>query len=123
MILLRPHHGLCIRFFEGKGYSGEFTEHMEKTIERLQEPDTRIVLIKEEDEICKKCPNFLENGCKSKEKVCAYDDAVLEKTALTLGVPMEYRTFQQKIGEHIIDAGGLRGICADCGWAEICHNK
>ena len=27
-ILLRPHHALCIRFFEGKGYSSEFTKSL-----------------------------------------------------------------------------------------------
>lgn len=123
MIDLRPHHGLCIRFFKKKGYSGEFTRHMEQTIERLQEKGAQIILVQEEDEICRKCPNFLEDGCKSKEKVCAYDDAVLKRTALKPGTPMDYQAFQQTIGERIIDAGAMGEICADCGWAAICHRK
>ena len=27
---LRAHHGMCLAFFEGKGYSSAFTENMEK---------------------------------------------------------------------------------------------
>ena len=25
---IRPHHGMCLYFFEGKGYSEGFTKHM-----------------------------------------------------------------------------------------------
>lgn len=25
---IRAHHGMCFSFFQGKGYSGEFTENM-----------------------------------------------------------------------------------------------
>ena len=28
VIPLRAHHGLCLRFFQGKGYSGAFVENM-----------------------------------------------------------------------------------------------
>ena len=27
-MVLRPHHGMCFQFYEGKGYSAEFTDHM-----------------------------------------------------------------------------------------------
>lgn len=121
MILLRPHHALCIRHFEGKGYSGEFTEHMKKTIGRLLLPDAQIMLVKKEDEICRKCPNFLKTGCSSKEKVCAYDGAVLQKIGLAEGTVISYQTLQSRVGECIIDAGSMREICSDCIWADICH--
>lgn len=29
-ICLRPHHGMCLAYFEGRGYSREFAEHMGK---------------------------------------------------------------------------------------------
>ena len=28
MICLRPHHGMCLAYFEGKGYSDGFTVNM-----------------------------------------------------------------------------------------------
>ena len=30
---IRAHHGMCLHFFEGKGYSNEFTAHMQKIYE------------------------------------------------------------------------------------------
>ncbi|HEZ7990826.1 MAG TPA: hypothetical protein RWO66_07705 [Ruminococcus sp.] len=43
-IFLRPHHGLCIGFFEGKGYSDEFTANMSAVIEKLQNTDPHVTL-------------------------------------------------------------------------------
>ena len=34
---IRPHHGMCFSFFQGKGYSGAFTENMAAMKERLEE--------------------------------------------------------------------------------------
>lgn len=34
--LLRPHHGLCIHFYEGKGYNEEFTKKMDALINQIQ---------------------------------------------------------------------------------------
>ena len=28
IIPLRPHHGMCLAYFKGEGYSGGFTAHM-----------------------------------------------------------------------------------------------
>ena len=30
---LRPHHGLCIAFFEGKGYNQKFVENMTNVVQ------------------------------------------------------------------------------------------
>ncbi|MCD7957742.1 MAG: DUF1284 domain-containing protein [Lachnospiraceae bacterium] len=34
-IPLRPHHGMCLAYFEGKGYSEGFAAHMQKVLELL----------------------------------------------------------------------------------------
>lgn len=122
-IFLRPHHGLCIHFFEGKGYSSEFTEHMSKTIARLQKPNTRIVLTMQEDEICRMCPNYLETGCSSKDKVEKYDRKVLKLTGLKCDIPMPFSKLQATVADKIIAEGKMSQVCADCGWAQICHQS
>lgn len=122
-ILLRPHHALCIRFFEGKGYSSDFTKHMAETIERLKEPGKCVVLVDEEDEICRKCPNFLENGCRQREKVARYDRSVLHVTKVSYGEKMEFHKLAELVEREIMAAGKFEGICKDCGWASICHKK
>lgn len=59
-ILLRAHHGMCLAFFQGEGYSDLFVAHMGKILEQMQEnPSLQIVTCA--DVICEKCPN-LENG-------------------------------------------------------------
>ena len=30
---IRPHHGMCLAFFIGNGYSNEFTAHMQEMLE------------------------------------------------------------------------------------------
>ena len=32
---LRPHHGMCLAYFVGKGYSDGFTIHMEEMLEKF----------------------------------------------------------------------------------------
>ena len=47
---IRAHHGMCLAFFQGKGYSREFTEHMEK-IKRELEKNPMVCLEDETDDI------------------------------------------------------------------------
>lgn len=122
-ILLRPHHALCIRFFEGKGYSGEFTRHMDEIIRRLQEPGQYIALVDEEDEICRKCPNYLENGCRQKEKVKGYDGQVIDMTGVSYVEKIDFRRLQEMVEKKIMETGKFHEICRDCVWAEICHKE
>ncbi|MDD6572298.1 MAG: DUF1284 domain-containing protein [Thermoflexaceae bacterium] len=119
-IVLRPHHGLCIRYFEGKGYNDEFTQHMGKVIESLK-ADSLIRLTDQSDVICQKCPNLLQGGCKSREKVRRYDEAVLNRIGLKPGIQISYGEFQEHIEEHIMKPQKMKEICGDCGWAKICH--
>ena len=42
-ICLRPHHGMCLAYFEGRGYSREFAEHMGKILD-IMERDARVSL-------------------------------------------------------------------------------
>lgn len=120
-LLLRPHHGLCIRFFEGKGYNEEFTHHMEETIKKLQGKDIHIILTDKEDEICKKCPNFLKDGCRTKEKVQKYDEGVMKILGLSVGEEITFSDFQKQIEKKIIIPDKMKEICGNCGWAGICH--
>lgn len=117
---LRPHHGLCIKHFEGKGYSNEFTIHMGKIIDSLS-PNTLVKIMVNNDKICEKCPNNVSDSCTSLENVARYDKFVLELTGITSGEIMTYGEFFEILNEKIIKAGHFKEICSDCGWAEICH--
>lgn len=122
-ICLRPHHGLCIRFFEGKGYSREFTEHMGRTIERLQKDGCVVLITDKEDEICRECPNLSKEGCISGEKVKRYDRIVMEMTKVSCGRELHFQELQKLVEEQIIWPGKIHEVCEDCAWALICHKK
>lgn len=120
MIRLRPHHGLCIRHFDGVGYSEEFVRNMERLIQFLEE-DTPIRLTDGEDEICACCPYLEKKECRSKEKVDRYDKKVLEAAGIMAETTMTYGAFQKKIKVCIADSLKEKEICGDCGFAHICH--
>ena len=119
---LRPHHGMCMAYFEGKGYSSEFTEHMAEVIGALQKGG-KIVLAEEADEICLRCPNQKEGVCRTEEKVRAYDEAVLKFCGLREGQEIEGKEFFQAVRKNVLDSGRRAGVCGDCQWDAVCRKK
>lgn len=120
-IRLRPHHGMCFQFYEGKGYSAAFTDHMGRVIRALSErPDMPVKLTLSADVVCEHCPNNVEGICQSIEKVMRYDAAVLNACGLQDGDELPYAHFAARVKERILDAGLRCGICGDCEWDAIC---
>ena len=70
-LILRPHHLLCTQSYEGRGYSPQFVENMDKITDVLRKPTpTRICLKRDTDSLCEKCPNKLgENQCRGQDHV------------------------------------------------------
>ena len=120
-IFLRPHHGMCFPFYEGKGYGADFTDHMGRVIRALSaRPETPVRLTLSADAVCEHCPNNAGGICQSIEKVMRYDAAVLEACRLCEGDELPYADFAARVKERILDAGLRRGICGDCEWDAIC---
>ena len=118
---LRPHHGMCFRFYEGKGYSAAFTDHMDRVIRTLSErPETPVRLTLSADVVCEHCPNNRDGVCGSADKVMRYDAAVLDACNLKDGDELPYADFAARVRERILDAGLRRVICGDCEWDAIC---
>ncbi len=119
---LRAHHGMCMAFFEGKGYSDEFTAHMAKTIAGLQQ-NAVVRLVKKTDVVCEKCPHNQGNICDTAALVDGYDEGVLQRCGLRVGDEIPFAEFQKLVTEKIILTGEREKICGDCQWTEICHLK
>lgn len=122
MIKLRPHHGLCIRHFEGKGYSEEFVKNMTLLIASLTD-ETEVSLVIKKDDICKACPNWNNHQCDSQERVVRFDHQVLQYIGCRDGEMMTYGDFQALIEKHIINQDRFDLVCGDCEWGTICHKK
>lgn len=97
MLRLRAHHLNCIPRFQGRGYSSDFCDNMQKIKKRFDDGEGHII-VSGADDICKSCPNLINGICIDEEKVSLYD---------TLSM-----------NENSIDK-----ICNDCRWYTICKKK
>lgn len=116
---LRPHHGLCIYGFRGRGYSREFTAHMSEVVQKLKDiPTTKIVVTKGCDDLCRCCPNNKDGQCTSK-KPEHFDEAVRERAGLTYGETLAWDELCLKTRPLYLHK--LDEICASCEWHEMCR--
>lgn len=121
VIKLRPHHVLCISFFEGKGYSEEFVSHMTALIQALND-NTEIQLVNGTDQICKVCPNHNNlGGCSG--KATRYDQMVSKLCNLEANCSITWHELQSKVKSEITKTGRLAEICGDCEWSNLCLSK
>ena len=117
---LRAHHGMCLYFFRGKGYSGQFVENMGKMKAVLEENPT-IRLMDSPDDICAACPNKVTEPCG--EKASRYDREVLRRCGLSVGDTLSYEEINKKVVETILRPGLRGSICGDCQWSGLCRWK
>lgn len=115
---LRPHHGLCIQFYRGEGYSAEFVAHMNQLIENVK--NTKITITFSADEICKKCPKNNEGICLTQDSVGEIDQAVAYLCRLKDKQEMLFEDFLHTVKEKVIRSGEMRKICQNCSWSSIC---
>ncbi|MBE6876623.1 MAG: DUF1284 domain-containing protein [Ruminococcus sp.] len=120
---LRPHHGLCIAFFEGKGYNPEFIRHMAEMISYLDCCNPEIRLVLHTDRICSACPHNRNSVCESAQKVLSYDRAVLSLCGLEENQVLLWKDFQSLVRLKILQQRSISAVCRDCQWLCICSGK
>lgn len=82
---LRPHHGMCMAYFVGFGYSDGFSRNMTRLLAEELTPDRPVRLTVDTDQVCAACPRSAGGRCDKPELVAGYDRAVLELCGLTEG--------------------------------------
>ncbi len=122
---IRPHHLLCMKFFEGKGYCDEFTDNMNSILDKVEEdPYTRIFITYGSDDICSACPNDNKPSCILNRKANDYDMKVSDICSLDKNVPYSYSYLRDITEKLILREGRLGEICSDCEWYEsICKHR
>lgn len=119
-IPIRPHHGMCLAYYVGQGYSEGFNSHMGQMLEVfLQNPAVRLTV--DTDEICSACPNNQDGCCVTLDKVAQYDNAVLAACGLAEGTELPFLDFAQQVQTHILSAKRRETICGDCQWTTLCQ--
>ncbi len=142
---------MCFQFYEGKGYSEDFTDHMGRIIREMEADPAQMVVLKvQTDIVCENCPNRVGGGdgaggidgvggfggrggaegigcaggvCESQAKVIRYDEEVLKACGFSEGDEMSYGEFISKVRECVIETGLRSRICGDCSWDGICGEK
>ncbi|MBE6489774.1 MAG: DUF1284 domain-containing protein [Methanobrevibacter sp.] len=120
-LVLRGHHLLCLKGFQGYGYSEEFTENMTKVNEQRKSENTTITLTNSPDDICKACPNLKNNLCedlKQNATIVGMDNEVLKK----LDDSKEYNAVElfEKTDSIFNSKESVCKICFECMWHDKC---
>lgn len=119
---LRPHHGMCLAYFIGEGYSDGFAAHTARVLAGLT-PDTPVRLTAGTDVVCSACPNNAGGVCASAERTASHDQAVLDLCGLAEGTELPFGEFTALVQVRILGPGLRRGICGDCQWDGICSTQ
>ncbi|MFI3312886.1 MAG: DUF1284 domain-containing protein [Eubacteriales bacterium] len=118
---IRPHHGLCLHFFAGEGYSPEFVANMTEIKAHLKENPT-VTLVAGADSVCKACPNRVgERDCRCDGKVLTYDQRVVELCGLRLGTTLPWDDFFALVRGNILSQNRRETVCGDCQWSHLCQ--
>ena len=116
---IRAHHGMCLAFFEGKGYSNQFTEHMGE-MRRILDANPKVSITARTDAICAACPNNENGSCNTASKVENYDRKVLAFCGMKEGDELSWHDYAQLVRKSVLEAGRREEICGDCQWDSIC---
>lgn len=120
-LILRGHHLLCLKGFQGYGYSEDFSENMAKINDLRKHEDVTIKLVSSSDDICKSCPNLKNNLCENEiqnKRIVEMDMNVL----LKIDKNKEYNSTDlfKKIDEIFPDKKSVENICFNCIWHDKC---
>ncbi|MCC5958376.1 MAG: DUF1284 domain-containing protein [Rhodobacteraceae bacterium] len=120
-VQFRPHHFLCALGFQGKGYSGSFTQNMAAIVAQLRGPDGGDTVIKvtaQADSICTPCPHRRGQSCVKVAQIAALDDRHAQALGLHAGQRLTWSDAKSRIRTHV-PPGSLSDLCAGCQWLEF----
>lgn len=119
---LRPHHALCLLFFEGKGYNQNFIERMTAF---MADPSRLVQITGGCDILCHACPHNLAGVCDDEVKVTLFDQRVLNLSGevFQANQPQALITLCQSVYETILQQRLLVEVCGECEWAALCQGK
>ena len=122
LVTLRPHHALCVLFFEGKGYSPAFIENMTAI---LAEPSQMVHITMGCDSLCRDCPHNQDGICDDEVKVAQFDQQVLDLSGEIFQDEQAkfLSEFCQSVYDTILRQGRLAEVCGECEWAPLCQDK
>ncbi|MEI3580321.1 MAG: DUF1284 domain-containing protein [Acutalibacteraceae bacterium] len=122
MIRLRPHHGLCIQHFTGKGYSPAFVANMTHVIAVLRAmPETRIELTAGVDVLCACRAHNQEGACGIFAEAFPLRSSGFAMLWAANGQRLSWKEFQKHVSQRILERDFLEQVCRGCQWLSLCQ--
>lgn len=119
---LRPHHLLCIQFFEGKGYDERFIANMRRIIDRMEnDASLRIFLTARCDDICAACPYKVDDACEYQESVMRKDASAARFLGLRIEADAPAKELMERAAERIGGLSDIQEVCGECSMSPICN--
>ena len=120
-LTLRGHHLLCLKGFQGYGYSEDFTKNMTEINYLRKQNSTTISITNSPDDICKSCPNLKKGICENieqNERIIEMDNQVLNK----IDSAVEYNATElfEKTDLIFNSKESVSKICSKCIWHDKC---
>lgn len=124
MIKIRAHHLLCIPRFYGGGYNKVFGENLKRICFKIRKnPNIKIKVIKECDDICAKCPYKKDNICKKTPKLNKWiiikDKKVLKKLKIKENSIHKAKDIFNLSMEKVNNKN-IKNICKGCAFLKNC---
>lgn len=123
MIILRPHHLLCIRMFTGKGYDDRSVLQMRYVIAKFDDPESSVRLLTGCDEICKGCPHVKNGVCDFNASVVKKDRATLEYLGLAEGEIRSSSLLRSLVEDRLSVLRDIEEVCGVCEWSTLCNQR
>ena len=119
-LILRGHHLLCLKGFQGYGYDEDFVENMTRINALRKSENTTVQLTDSPDDICKACPNLKGNICENtaqNSNIISMDREVLKN----IDSKKEHDALElfEKIDSTFNSKESVSKICSNCSW----HDK
>ncbi|WP_298501741.1 DUF1284 domain-containing protein [uncultured Methanobrevibacter sp.] len=120
-LVLRGHHLLCLKGFQGYGYDENFVENMKDVNLKRKLHSTKISLTDSPDDICKACPNLKNDICENDDqnkRIVDMDREVLKK----IDMKKEYDAPKlfEKIDSIFNTKESVSKVCFKCIWHDKC---
>lgn len=120
-LILRGHHLLCLKGFQGYGYDESFVKNMTEINSKRKLPETKITLTSSADDVCKACPNLKNGLCGNEiqnEKIVKMDEEVLKN--IDCEKTYDSQELFEKIDTIFNSKESVSKICFNCIWHEKC---
>ena len=121
-ITLRIHHVICMQSFIGKGYSEKFVSNFDSILQYIQINHNKkvISLVNYCDDICKYCPNKLNNNkCINEEFINNLDYSY--KIICNFDYSAKYSLDEiNNIIKNTLTINKFKETCNKCKWYGIC---